>query len=52
VLARGAWVMVEHHVDDTLAPRYGVLHLTHSRRYGKSCLALYQMSTEGAAKRQ
>lgn len=42
LLDREAWVMVEHHTDDTLAPAYGVLHLTHSRRYGKTCLSLFQ----------
>ena len=50
VLDRDAWVMVEHHADEALAASYGPLHLTHSRRYGKTCLALYQSSAESPAK--
>lgn len=52
VLDRDAWVMVEHHADDALVTSYGALHLTHSRRYGKTCLALYQSSAENPAKPQ
>jgi 16S rRNA (guanine966-N2)-methyltransferase len=43
-----AWVMVEHHADDVLAPAYGSLHLTHSRRYGKTCLTLFQANATNA----
>lgn len=48
LLERGAWVMVEHHTDDALAPSYGFLHLTHSRRYGKTCLSLFQANATEA----
>jgi 16S rRNA (guanine(966)-N(2))-methyltransferase RsmD len=50
LLPLGGWVMVEHHADDALAARYGPLHLTLSRRYGKTCLALYQWSAESQEK--
>jgi len=41
LLASGAWVMVEHHVGEAPAESYGALRLTQSRRYGKTCLALF-----------
>lgn len=44
VLATDAWVAVEHHVDDALAPSYGSLVLTATRRYGKTALALYRQT--------
>lgn len=49
LLEDGAWVVVEHHVDDALASAYGLLHLTHTRRYGKTCLSLFQMNAPDAA---
>jgi pantetheine-phosphate adenylyltransferase len=52
-LARpGAWVMVEHHVEETPAPAYGPLRLTQTRRYGKTGLAVFvadELMTESQA---
>jgi len=45
LLGLGAWVMVEHHVEDRLAARYGTLCLTLTRRYGKTSLSLYSTET-------
>lgn len=42
LLRDGAWVVVEHHDGDVLATTYGILGLTHSRRYGKTCLSLFR----------
>jgi 16S rRNA (guanine(966)-N(2))-methyltransferase RsmD len=42
VLDSGAWVVAEHHADDALETEYGFLRLTHTRRYGKTCLSLFQ----------
>lgn len=44
LLAGNGWVLAEHHVDDDIDAEYGVLQLTQSRRYGKTCLALFSMS--------
>jgi pantetheine-phosphate adenylyltransferase len=48
LVAQGGWAVVEHHVDDPLAERYGPLRLTATRRYGKTAVALYQ-ETHAAA---
>jgi len=45
LLNPGAWLMVEHHADEPPADAYGVLRLTQSRRYGKTCLALFTSPT-------
>ncbi len=45
VLAPGAWVMMEHHADEPPSERCGELRLTQSRRYGKTCLALFTSPT-------
>ena len=42
----GAWVVIEHHVDETPEPTYGTLHLTQARRYGKTGLALFVTDEE------
>ena len=49
LLDDGAWVMVEHHADDALGSSYGPLHLTDSRRYGKTCLTLFQANAMNAS---
>ena len=43
LVSSGAWVMVEHHVDEPPAAAYGPLRLTHARHYGKTGLALFVM---------
>lgn len=45
LLRREAWVMVEHHVDDAMTGAVAHLHLTHTRRYGKTSLSLFAAST-------
>ena len=40
----GGWMVVEHHVDEALAPAYHALQLTALRRYGKTALTLYSSS--------
>jgi pantetheine-phosphate adenylyltransferase len=37
----GAWVVMEHHVDEAPPTTCGNLHLTRARRYGKTGLALF-----------
>jgi 16S rRNA (guanine(966)-N(2))-methyltransferase RsmD len=39
----GGWALAEHHADEPLAPDYGELQLTRTRRYGKTGLALFSM---------
>ncbi len=41
LMQAGAWVIVEHHVDEAPAAAYGPLHLTQTRRYGKTGVALF-----------
>jgi pantetheine-phosphate adenylyltransferase len=41
VLKPGAWVVVEHHVDEAPPATCGALRLTQARRYGKTGLALF-----------
>ena len=51
-LARtGAWVMMEHHVDESPATNYGALRLTNARRYGKTGLALFTVDEMPAAQK-
>jgi len=40
----GAWVVVEHHVDEPPPQRCGHLHLTQRWQYGKTGLALFAVS--------
>jgi pantetheine-phosphate adenylyltransferase len=42
----GAWVVIEHHVDETPQVAYGTLRLTQARRYGKTGLALFVVDEE------
>lgn len=49
ILAAGAWVMAEFHVDEALAERYDGLWLTQSRRYGKTGLALFAVAPDATA---
>jgi len=49
LLADGAWVVAEHHVDDALAGEYGELRLTASKRYGSTALTLYWNGVERMA---
>lgn len=46
LLRPGAWVVVEHATDESLASRYGRLRLDGSRRYGSTGLSLYVMEEE------
>jgi 16S rRNA (guanine966-N2)-methyltransferase len=43
LLGVGAWVVVEHGADETLAERYGALRRKNSRRYGSTAVSLYAM---------
>lgn len=52
LLGPGAWVMVERHVADEAAERYGALRLTQTRRYGKTTLSLYQREPDGPTDRE
>lgn len=42
IVEPGGWVMVEAEAGEELADQYGGLHLTRTRSYGKSSLALYE----------
>ena len=50
LLREDGWVVVEHHSDDLLGTSYGRLDLTHSRRYGKTCLSLFQVRRAASAR--
>ncbi|MFQ5665523.1 MAG: pantetheine-phosphate adenylyltransferase [Candidatus Binatia bacterium] len=41
----GGWVMIEHHADEPPPRTAGPLHLTQTRRYGKTGLALFVAHT-------
>ncbi len=43
------WVIVEHADDEEVAPAYGRLRLTQTRRYGKTALSILQVNGEDAA---
>lgn len=42
ILHEGAWVMIEVEAESRLPESCGQLHLTQTRRYGNTCLALYE----------
>jgi 16S rRNA (guanine966-N2)-methyltransferase len=43
LLRAGAWVVVEHGAEESLAERYGSLRLDNSRHYGSTAVSLYVM---------
>ncbi len=45
VLRPGGWLMLEHEIAQAPSPTAGALRLTHTRRYGKTGLALYVTET-------
>jgi pantetheine-phosphate adenylyltransferase/16S rRNA (guanine(966)-N(2))-methyltransferase RsmD len=44
LLHQGAWVVIEHRIDEPPQAAHGLLRLTQARRYGKTGVALFEVN--------